>query len=263
MNQPPQEPTSRSARPQLFAAPSTAKRHQADFGPSILSTIDGRQARYATSSDRFSSRKWLWAGMLMLVLAAAYAGARFGMGAPAEGPASVVASKSVAPTPVAAAVLPLPEPAASAAPSPASGVASIETVAATASAASQPQVVAGANSIQKALEQPEPVPQPAARPAAPAVKPAPAGPVTRSAKVDSATSASKSVTPKTGAIDNDAALLAAMLPHLSRTRAASSPEYEKRCGSLTGDAAAECRVRFCTGRQGTDTACQPPAQGSR
>ena len=56
--------------------------------------------------------------------------------------------------------------------------------------------------------------------------------------------------------DSDAELLAAMLPHLKRIPPApSSPAYEKRCGQLIGDAAVDCRAKFCKGREGADAAC--------
>jgi hypothetical protein len=64
--------------------------------------------------------------------------------------------------------------------------------------------------------------------------------------------------------DEDAALLAAMLPHLRSTiEGPTSPAFEKRCGALNGDALAECRIKFCNGRQGDDLACPSAESGRR
>lgn len=57
--------------------------------------------------------------------------------------------------------------------------------------------------------------------------------------------------------ESDTALLAAVLPHFQRPEP-TSRAFEQRCGQLTGSAAASCRRRFCSGRQGADTACPDP-----
>jgi hypothetical protein len=60
--------------------------------------------------------------------------------------------------------------------------------------------------------------------------------------------------------ESDAALLAAVLPHFHREP--TSPAFEQRCGPLSGSAAASCRKRFCSGRQGADAACPDPDPSS-
>lgn len=60
----------------------------------------------------------------------------------------------------------------------------------------------------------------------------------------------------TKSANDDAELLAAMLPHLKRRGTIpTSPAYERRCGQLEGQAAADCRTKFCNGREGVDAAC--------
>jgi len=134
----------------------------------------------------------------------------------------------------------------------AQGAAAIETVtppvAAPASepAASQPITVAASlNNIQQTLDRAEP---------APAKKEVMTTKETQTPRrVPQAVNAKPSAKPT---LDDDADLLAAMLPHLKRTAAApTSPAYEKRCGQLADQAAADCRAKFCGGKQGTDAAC--------
>ncbi len=76
--------------------------------------------------------------------------------------------------------------------------------------------------------------------------------------------ASKGASSKTTVgTDSDADLLAAMLPHLSHLKqqplGPGSPALEKRCGRLSGEAALECRAKFCNGREGSDAACPAAA----
>ncbi|MBX3618820.1 MAG: hypothetical protein KF891_02335 [Rhizobacter sp.] len=73
------------------------------------------------------------------------------------------------------------------------------------------------------------------------------------------TVASRKATRKSPVENDDAELLAAMLPHLKRHDVAiTSPAFERRCGQLTGDAAARCKDTFCNGREGADAACPSP-----
>lgn len=255
MNQPQNPVPPRGARPQLFSPPASttanAKRH-ADFGPSILATIDGGHARFAASRGRSRAKRLLLIGALVLMAAAAYLGVKF------SGSRATPASELVV---VAAPVMKAVEVAPPASQAlVAQGAAAIETVPpvaapASAAAASQPSnVAASLNNIQLALDRAEPVPS---RKEATATKDNP--PVRRVPQP--AVSATKP--PTKPALDDDADLLAAMLPHLKRSPTPTSPAYEKRCGQLAGDAAAECRAKFCGGKQGVDAACPPavkPAQ---
>ncbi len=277
MNQPQNPVPPRGARPQLFKEPSAkpagsrAKGH-ADFGPSILATIDGKQARFATSRDRISAKRVMLMGVLALVIAAAYVGVKFN----ASRQAAVPEAAPPQALPVAAApATPVVEKAAEAAASAplttvAQGAAAIETVAqpnvsAPAQAAgSEPNVATRLTNIELALNISEPAPakkdskvvgkEPlsyrGAAPASASASPGPAKPVTKAAPA-----------PDTVA---DADLLAAMLPHLKRNAPApTSPDYEKRCGKMTGDAAVDCRAKFCNGRQGADAACPVAAPAQR
>jgi endonuclease/exonuclease/phosphatase (EEP) superfamily protein YafD len=133
----------------------------------------------------------------------------------------------------------------------AQGAAAIETVTPPAaapvseSAASQPFTVAASlNNIQQTLDRAEP---------APAKKEQVASKETPAPRRVSQVNAKLPAKPT---LDDDADLLAAMLPHLKRTAVApTSPAYEKRCGQLVGQAAADCKAKFCGGKQGTDAAC--------
>jgi hypothetical protein len=248
MNQPQNPVPPRGARPQLFNAPASttvnAKR-QPDFGPSILATIDGGQARFARSRG-LPGKGLLIVGALALMGAAAYLGVKFS------------GSRSASDIPMAAApVLKAVEaaPPASQPVAVAQGAAAIETVTppvaapASEAAASQPITVAASlNNIQQALDRSEPAP---AKKEVVAVKEAQAP-----RRAPSTVSAKPSAKPT---LDDDADLLAAMLPHLKRTAATpTSPAYEKRCGQLASEAAADCRAKFCSGKQGTDPACPAP-----
>jgi len=235
----------------LFNAPAsaaaTAKRH-ADFGPSILATIDGGQARFARPRDRLPGKGLLIVGALALMVAAGYLGVKFS-GSRAAPEAAVPAA------PVLRAVEAAPS-----ASQPqsviAQGAAAIETVApavvpASASAASQPSTAATSlNNIQLALDRSEPVQ---------AKKE-----VVTSKEAQTPRRAPPTVNVKSSAkpaVDDDADLLAAMLPHLKRGAVApTSPAYEKRCRQLTGEAAADCRAKFCSGKQGADAACPAVAK---
>jgi hypothetical protein len=252
MNQP-QNPVPPSGnRPQLFSAPAAtsanANKH-ADVGPSILSTIDGGQARSASQRDHLSVKRVLLMGALALLALAIFAGVKF-YGSSSTPPSELIAVHATPVAPVAA-------KAAEAAPSAprtaelAQGAAAIETVA--------PQVLQEvpapspssnlAASAAPDMSKDQLVPN---RPeAAPVAAKAVQQPVRKSPTAPSvAKPASKRVA------DSDAELLAAMLPHLKRTAAlSSSPAYEKRCGQLTGDAAVNCRSKFCKGREGADPAC--------
>ncbi len=273
MNQPQNPVPPRGARPQLFKEPSvkpavSRAKHHADFGPSILATIDGKQARFATPRDHISAKRVMLMGVLALVIAAAYVGVKFNASRQAAVPeAAPTPALPVAAAPATPVVASAAEAAASA-PSTtvAQGGAAIETVAqpvvsASAQAAgSAPNVATSLNNIQLALNISEPASakkdskvagkEPLSyRGAAPA-SPGPAKPVTKAAPA-----------PDTVA---DADLLAAMLPHLKRNAPApTSPDYEKRCGKMTGDAAVDCRAKFCNGRQGADAACPVAAPAQR
>lgn len=268
MTQPDKPVPARGARPQLFGEPSASKasksRHP-DFGPSILATIDGTPRRDPRVRDATPLKRVLWMSLLAIGVVVVYFAVKFGMlpeasSSPAATP-TVVAAQTPAPEvkvvePVAPAA-----PAASAAASATGGAASIENVAmpavAAASAASAatpaPNVAASLNNIQQVLsraEAPEPRKAAAAKPVAPKDTPA----------AKDATMATRSAPPppkpSAKAANDDAELLAAMLPHLKRGGPSpTSPAYEKRCGQLAGDAAVECRVKFCNGREGVDAAC--------
>lgn len=269
MNQPPNPVPPRGARPQLFNAPSSttvnAKRH-ADFGPSILATIDGGQSRFGTPRDRQVARRVLWIGTLALVVVAAYLGVRFS--GERAGPTAQAVVVEHAPPPAAPVVLKAVDPAASAASSVvAQGAAAIETVtpvavaASAAAASSAPSVATSLNNIQLALDRSEPVPLVKKQ----AAEKAPNKDVVKHRGAAPATpSAERPATRAGTAPDTDAELLAAMLPHLKRrVSAPTSPAYEKRCGQLRGDAALDCRAKFCNGRQGVDAACPAASPASR
>jgi hypothetical protein len=254
MNQPENPVPARGARPQLFRAPSNSKpnhnaRGHTDFGPSILATIDGGQARFAGPRDRSPVKRVLLMALLVLLAAVVYLGVKLNASRAAAMPATVVAA---VPSPVEARPV---EPVASAVPQAMKeGAAAIETVAAASAINAPVNVVASVNNIQSALDSSEPAPpkrEPIGK-SAPSARTAPAP-----------AAATKPVAKTSPQADTDAELLAAMLPHLKRSAALpTSPAYEKRCGSLAGDAATDCRAKFCNGRQGADAAC-PTAAGPR
>lgn len=241
----PDKPAARGARPQLFGTPAASRpraSRQPDFGPSILATIDGGAPRSSGGRDGVSVRTVLLMSLAALGLVAVYFGVKF-MVAPGgtsdHTPPVLQVAKVAEVKPVAA-----PEPTA-----PASGAAAIENVATPPSvlasaAASAPVVADAASPIQRILETP---PAPAATKStervayrAPSERAAPSKP----AAAPKATN------------DRDTDLLAAMLPHLKRRDLGqTSPAHEKRCGQLAGNAAEECRTRFCNGREGSDAAC--------
>lgn len=269
MNQPPNPVPPRGTRPQLFNAPSStsanAKRH-ADFGPSILATIDGGQSRFATPRDRRAATRVLLIGALALMAVAAYVGVRFS-GSRAAPPVPEVVAVQALP-PAAPVPLKVAESAASAAqPAAALGAAAIETViptavpASAAVAGSAPSVATSLDNIQLALARSEPA-SPAKKEVAGKV--ASKDVVKQRGAAPSNPVADRPSTRAGTAPDTDADLLAAMLPHLKRrTGAPTSPAYEKRCGQLSGDAALDCRAKFCNGRQGVDEACPAAAPASR
>jgi hypothetical protein len=258
MDQPQNTNPPRAARPQLFSAPASKPsngraRGHADFGPSILATIDGGQSRIASSRDRPALKRVLMLSVLALLAAGAYVGMKFSAArAAAEAPVMAVAP----------AVMPVGEKrvelvAAAAAQVDAQGAAAIETVVAAAplaaASAPAPQQVASIGNIQQTLERSEPV---ATRQDKPVSK---SGQPTRTS---ASTASSTKPAPKKAKsqADTDADLLAAMLPHIARsTGAGSSAAFERRCGQLSGEAAANCKTKFCNGREGADAACPAPA----
>jgi len=263
MNQPQNPVPPRGARPQLFKEPSTKpaasrSKHHADFGPSILATIDGKQARFATPRDHISAKRVMLIGVVALVIAAAYVGVKFN------------ASRQAAAPDVAAVVSPLPvavkvSEAAASAPlaTVAQGAAAIETVvqpvvpASAQTASSAPNVAASLNNIQLALNISEPAPSKKDTKVVASKEPA----LTYRGVAPAAPNTNKPVSKAAPAPDTaaDADLLAAMLPHLKRNAPApTSPDFEKRCGKMTGDAVVDCRAKFCNGRQGADAACPVP-----
>lgn len=188
-------------------------------------------------------------GALALMGAAAYLGVKFSV--PRAAPEAAVAA---APVPVLKAVEAAP-PASQAVV--AQEAAAIETVVAAAapapaSAASQPGTVAASlNNIQLALDRSEP-----AQSKKEAVTSKDAQTPRRAPPTANAKPSTKKPT-----LDDDADLLAAMLPHLKRSAVSpTSPAYEKRCGQLAGEAAADCRAKFCSEKQGADAACPAAAK---
>jgi hypothetical protein len=165
------------ARPQLFGAGPAPRQAQADFGPSILATIDGGGPRFSKRRSRSRRSSKLWFVMLGLPLAA---GAVFvamrqpapsGTGVPAVTPSAVAASvpkavrlAAAAPASAAMAAASVPVNA---------GAATIETVVALPSVASSavplaplpPVAASGAMASASAAVKPIP---PAAETAAPA-----------------------------------------------------------------------------------------------
>ena len=259
MNQPQNPVPPRGTRPQLFNAPAAASatsanaKRPADFGPSILATIDGGQARFASQRDSLSLTRVLLMGARALLALAIYLGMMFN-GSRATTAPEVVAVQAVPAAPVAVKV-------AEAAPSAAhtaelaQGAAAIETVAlpevpASSPASNQPAGVATSmNNIQLALDGSEPATVKQEKAVAKGAQPV--------RKSTVASNVSKPADKRSARVaDSDAELLAAMLPHLKRIPPApSSPAYEKRCGQLIGDAAVDCRAKFCKGREGADAAC--------
>lgn len=272
MTQPDKPVPARGARPQLFGEPPTAtsgKSHRPDFGPSILATIDGTPRRDSRARDATPLKRVLWMSLLALGVVAVYFAVKLGMlPSASSSPAQpVVAAQAPAP------VLKAAEPVATAAPavpaasaaSASGGAASIETVAApvvaAASSAEPPtsaasNVAASLNNIQQVLARADaPEPRKTAKPAAAKEPHATPPSVNKEASV-ATRGASPSAKPTAKSANDDAELIAAMLPHLKRRgNAPTSPGYEKRCGQLEGDAAVDCRVKFCNGREGVDAAC--------
>ncbi|MGY4828185.1 hypothetical protein ACVNIS_06380 [Sphaerotilaceae bacterium SBD11-9] len=247
----------------MFSAPAPKKhgnhpKGHADFGPSILATIDGGQARIAGARDRSAVKRVMVMAVLAFVAAAVYLGMKF---------SGARVTSAPHPTPVAAA-----EPSAEQRPIDATpplasqiavqGVAAIETVPPATETALPPASVppikedVGFNAIQQTLAQPDSAPpKKEERAASQKAKPTRTTATTQRHARPAGQSAKQS--------DTDAELLAAMLPHLRSTPAPSSPAFERRCGQLTGDALASCRVRFCNGRQGEDSACPAAADSGR
>ncbi len=265
MNQPQNPVPPRGARPQLFKEPSaksaaSRSKHHADFGPSILATIDGKQARFATPRGHISAKRVMLMGVLALVIAAAYVGVKFNASRQAAGPgATSTPVLPVSAVPTAAVALKVNEATASApSATAAQGAAAIETVAQPAAPASQTassaaNVAASLNNIQLALNISEPA---SAKKDGKAAGKEPS--VTYRGAAPASPSTNKPASKGAPAPDTaaDADLLAAMLPHLKRTTALpTSPDYAKRCGKMTGDAALDCRAKFCDGREGADAAC--------
>ncbi len=276
MTQPDKPVPARGTRPQLFGEPSASKpsksRHP-DFGPSILATIDGTPRRDSRARDATPLKRVLWMSLLALAGVAVYFGVKFGMlSSGSSSPERAVlavqapppAEKVAEPVATAVAVVQV-----SSAASASGGAASIETVAApvvaaAASSAESPapaasNVAASLNNIQQVLARADaPEPRKTAKPVATKEAPA-AAKDTASAKdvhVAATRGASPEPKPSSKPANDDAELIAAMLPHLKRRGTTpTSPNYEKRCGQLDGDAAVDCRVKFCNGREGVDPAC--------
>ncbi|WOB07044.1 hypothetical protein [Piscinibacter gummiphilus] len=206
--------------------------------------------------------------LLALGVVAVYFAVKLGMlpSASSHSPTQA-APVAQAPAPVVKAVEPLavavPVAQVASAASAADGAASIETVAtpvavaaASADAASvASNVAASLNNIQHALASADALePRKTAKPVAPKE----AAVTAPSAKDTTVATRGAAPLPKptTKSANDDAELIAAMLPHLKRRGTApTSPGYEKRCGHLDGDAAVDCRVKFCNGREGVDAAC--------
>lgn len=275
MTQPDKPVPAGGARPQLFGEPAASKSskpRQPDFGPSILSTIDGNPRRDARASDATPLKRVLWMSGLALAIVAVYFLVKFGM-LPDSSPApaaSVVAVPTPVPTvkPVEPVVVAAPVVAAASA---SDGAASIENVAAAPAASSAelstttPNVTASLNNIQQVLARPDTAePHQAVKPAVPnePVRVTKANAVAKETAPPARTASPAPKPSVKAGNDGDAELLAAMLPYLKRRGTTpTSPAYEKRCGQLTDDAAAvECRAKFCTGREGVDAAC-PSAVG--
>lgn len=272
MTQPDKPVPVRGARPQLFGEPSASspgKSRQPDFGPSILATIDGTPRRDSRARDATPLKRVLWMSLLALGLVAVYFGVKLGMlpSASSSSPAQAVAV-ALAPAPVVKAVEPLaavPVAQVASAASGSDGAASIETVAtpvvvaavsADAATPAASNVAASLNNVQQAqVSADTPEPRKAAKAAASKEPAVAASPSTKDADV-ATRGAAPAPKPITKSANDDAELLAAMLPHLKRRGTApTSPGYEKRCGHLDGDAAVDCRVKFCNGREGVDAAC--------
>lgn len=282
MNQPEQPTPARGTRPQLFGAPRERQSQQPDFGPSILATIDGVPRREARGREGVPIRRALTMAVLAIVLVAVYAGYR--LSARPAGPASGEAAPHVVSVAKGGgeAVIAVPATPPGSAPvsapameSRATGGATIENVVppVVVAAASQPAASATTASnaatslqnIQQVLARTEPAEAARGGPSVP-VKEAPKEPARDVPKETLAMRGSAEPAPapakppaKAGG-DSDADLLAAMLPHLKRRATTpTSPAFEKRCGQYTGDAALDCRAKFCTGREGNDPACPGPA----
>lgn len=270
MTQPEKPALSRGTRPQLFkeaASPRPRSNRQPDFGPSILATIDGGQPRHSASRDRVSIRRVLFMAAVALTAVALYLGVKLTGSRSSAAPSPVVAAVQMpapAPVVVAKAIEPpvMLEPPAGQA-SAAQGAASIENVpppvqpassAASVLPASEP---ARADMIRQALDRSEPEPTVPPKSTNPPERP-------QATRVATRGTAAAPASPKPKAkpsSDNDAELLAAMLPHLKRnTGSPTSPAYDKRCGQLVGEAEVDCRAKFCNGREGADAACPVPVQ---
>ncbi|HET7795537.1 MAG TPA: hypothetical protein VFL64_19275 [Rhizobacter sp.] len=263
MNQPQAPVPPRAARPQLFSAPAAKQgsgrvKGHADFGPSILATIDGGQARMPGASDRLAIRRVLLMAGLSLIAAAVYLGVKFSA-ARAASPSHSTAVAATGPSALLRPVESAMPPASQAA---VQGVAAIETVPAPIESAALPAAnrpineAVSTNTIQQALDRPEAVPgRNEEKVTSQSTKPTRTAAATHSPAKPAGKVARQS--------DTDAELLAAMLPHLRGTGAPSSPAFERRCGQLTGDALGSCRARFCNGRQGEDAACPASPESSR
>ncbi|MBL0730540.1 hypothetical protein [Piscinibacter sp. HJYY11] len=283
MTQPDKPVPAKGTRPQLFGdpgphKPSSKPRHP-DFGPSILATIDGSPRRDTRTRDGAPLTRVLWMSVLALGVVAVYFAVKFGLlpTGSSSSEAPVLAAAPVA-VPASAQVMKVSDPvglaalagAAASAASANDGAASIENVAVAIAAApaasagtsaSSPNVAASLNNVQQALARADgSEPRTTAKPEAPKERrvvtesaPAAKKEVTAAARpvppAPTPTSTNKSA-------NDDAELLAAMLPHLKRKGSApTSPAFEKRCGQLSDDALVECRVKFCNGREGVDPAC--------
>lgn len=272
MTQPDKPVPARGARPQLFGEPSASqpgKSRQPDFGPSILATIDGAPRRDSRARDATPLKRVLWMSLLALGVVVVYFAVKLGMlpSASSSQPAQAVVVAQ-APAPVFKTVEPLavavPVAQVASAASAADGAASIETVAtpvlvaasADAATPAASNVAASLNNIQQVLASADaPEPRKAAKPATPKEPAVTARPSTTDTTV-AMRGAAPAPKPTTKSANDDAELIAAMLPHLKRRGTApTSPGYEKRCGHLNGDAAVDCRVKFCNGREGVDAAC--------
>ncbi len=276
MNQP-DSPTPRSTRPQLFSAPNfdPESLRQPDERTGILATIDCERGRNGGGDGKASRQATWWVlGSMVLLLGAA------GMAWVHQVESSRGALREqtvVASAPLSVAGLPADGSASAAA-----GAAVIETVSHDAppllrasfpyAASNLSAALSKPDSPQSATDQSDPVvatdegaaitkPQEAAKPGDHTIRTASA----RAMQVKATPRSQPVVTGrKASSQDTDAELLAAMLPHLRRTKGVvdgpTSPAHQRRCGHVADAAVAACRVRFCNGRGGQDGAC-PSGEG--
>lgn len=283
-------------RPKLFGDPQASAPTDEDEGHSILASIEGHEPQREPRRSRSARRSLTYCAVALAMLGAAYAGvqalgARPGLqgggslaiarAAPDAAAATLhedhPASPSQRGAPAAGAVDPVD---ANKAQGMAAVIESVPPVARPQPSAATPfDVLAGATAVAPASlpassVPSSPAPLQVATPAAaqPVVTPSAsqkASPKTakptRQQEAGRTASSSAPVarkSPPSAELDNDAALLAAMLPYLHRSPALAgtaprSAAFDKRCGGLQGTAFAQCRVTFCEGLEGRNAACPP------